>query len=528
MAGGKDVAVDPLQRLLDPSFTESSWEYEHSRTDPMIPGQLHPKQEAALEATAKHRWLFWGNQAGKTTLGAIDLALTALGRHPYLQRWEPPITAWASALTWELWEKILLPELLTWIPKDRIVDAPPAYQHSTKRDIVVRADNGTLSRITGKAAQQGADQYQSARVHLVWLDEEHPEAVWDEMQPRLLRHGGVTLATMTPLKGMTWVYGRVYEPWKAGRTDPSRHWCSHAGLSDNPAIKPEEIKELTEELHHNQSQLEARLYGHFVRPVGAVLPFDAQKHVRDLSQEQIERLIQTGSLYGGIDLGLWRFVFLLFVVDTDGHMWLLDEIFSQREDSATRAKRITDMLRSYRAPESITIRADCAEPETIIELNNELDRLKSPYFIAGVDARHKIIKVGVERTENLMNRGAFLVRRGIGNGTVWKLGMNASRSGKPVEGSRWLWEVNNWQYPKTIDGKIQKDEPDDATADGADCMDATRYVVMTYWEGSQLTAPRKLDEADLQAQVWAEAESDEMEPWSTTTDDGDYHQVLND
>jgi phage terminase large subunit-like protein len=115
----------------------------------------------------------------------------------------PPFTGWASALTWELWEKILLPELLTWIPPWRIIDAPPPFKQSTKRDIVILADNGRESRITGKAAEQGADKYQSARVDKVWLDEEHPETVWDEMQPRLLRYGGTTLGTMTPLSAQT-------------------------------------------------------------------------------------------------------------------------------------------------------------------------------------------------------------------------------------------------------------------------------------------------------------------------------------
>jgi phage terminase large subunit-like protein len=138
----------------------------------------------------------------------------------------PPVVTWASALTWELWEKMLLPELLSWIPAWRILDAPPAFKHSTKRDIVVLADNGRESRITGKAAQQGAEAYQSARVDDVWLDEEHPEDVWDEMQPRLLRRGGRTLATMTPLKGFTWVHGRVYEPIRTGLLTPDRHWYS--------------------------------------------------------------------------------------------------------------------------------------------------------------------------------------------------------------------------------------------------------------------------------------------------------------
>jgi hypothetical protein len=143
----------------------------------------------------------------------------------------------------------------------------------------------------------------------------------------------------------------------------------------------------------------------------------------------------------------------------------------------------------YGVPKERIISGDCANPQDIIELNLAFERIGSPYRVAGVAAETKSIKVGIERTENLLNRGAFKVRRSLGAGSVWKLGMSASRGGKPVEGSRWVWEANNWQYPKTDDDKVQKDVPDDQSADGADMMAATRYLVMTWW-GERPEAPR--------------------------------------
>jgi hypothetical protein len=83
------------------------------------------------------------------------------------------------------------------------------------------------------------------------------------------------------------------------------------------------------------------------------------------------------------------------------------------------------------------------------------------------------------------------VSRTLGKGQVWRLGMSASAPGKPVEGSRLIWEMNNWQYPKLADGKIQKDEPDDATADGADACDGVRYMVMTWLGPLETTKERK-------------------------------------
>lgn len=505
--------VDPLARLFDPAFTPTLWPYEFSQTDPEIPGNLHKKQVEALHADAKHRSLFWGNQVGKTTIGAIDCVSAALGRHPILNDlFKPPLTIWASALSWDLWEKILLPELLTWIPRNRLIDAPHAHQKSTKRDILIRADNGRISRITGKSAEQGADKYQSARVHLVWLDEEHPEKIWDEMQPRLLRHGGRTLSTMTPLKGLSWVYHRIYEPFKRGQISKRQHFMSHAGLVDNPAIAKSSIDALRTELAHNPAQLEARLYGHFVKPQGLVLPFDADKHMTDLDDEQIERLVRRGQPFAGLDFGAWRFAFVLMVPDADGRVHLIDEVFSQRETLDKRALRIHKLLTRRKVnPRNFWIWGDCANPTDIMEINKAFERQGSPYRVVAVGSENKLRRTGASRIENLINRGAFVVRRGLGSGQTWMLGMSAAKAGSPVEGSRWMWEANNWLYPTDDSGeKAQKDDPDDNSADGADMMAATRYAIMSWWKAApRAPAERGPDAEDVADNIIARAKKRE-------------------
>lgn len=487
---------DPIACLLDPAFDKVTWEYSGSHTGSDIPGKLHAKQLEVLNSTAKHRWLFWGNQVGKTTVGAIDLVLLCLGRHP-VQKWKPPVTCWASALTWELWEKILLPELLTWIPSDRIIDAPTPHKQSTKRDILIRADNGSTSRIIGKAAQQGRAIYQSARIHRLWADEEHPEDVWDEIQPRLLRYGGDTISTMTPLKGLTWPYHRVYEPWKSGKTNPDQHFITHAGLADNPSIDAKSIEAITAELQHNPAQLAARLHGHFVRPSGLVLPFDPEKHFETITQTHISAWLRNGGkAYAAIDFGSWRFAFGLAITTTDGELRLIDEMFSQREDLEQRARKITRIMQERGIPEDTVIVGDCANPTDITELELAFQRISSPYHVIPVDAHNKIRMAGVERLENLLNRGAFKIRKGLGEDQTWLLGQNAARSGKPIMGSRFVWEINNWQYPNDDNGKAQKDDPDDHSADGADMMAMIRYLVMFWWQKSEPTVNEPIRRED--------------------------------
>ena len=482
---------DPLRRLLNPNFTKTTWEYDASHIGPDIPGNLHDKQQEILDTSAKHWWLFWGNQCGKTTLGAISLALWALGRHPQ-QLWEPPVTLWASALTWDLWEEILLPELLTWIPQNRIIDAPEPQRRSTKRSILVRADNGKVSRIVGKAAAQGRKLYQSARVHACWMDEEHPLSVWQEIQPRLARYGGVTIATMTPLMGLTWVYELHYEPWKRGQLKNT--FCSHAGLLDNPVATKESVARLTREYQGDPSQLAARLYGHFTRPSGLAIQFDRSKHMEYWDADSIRVALRDDpkwTQYCGIDFGHWRFAFVHVAADAADRSHVLGEYFSQKEDLETRAKYIHRYLKMHWAADDTRIWGDSANQTDLFQLNKEFKRIGSPYRCVPVLPERKLRRASVTRINGLLARKSLFIRRDIGEFMKWRLRWSAATDGHQVVGSRLLWEINNWRYvaPKDIGEEAQEQDPKDNTADGADCIAALRYAIMSHYRTPKMKRP---------------------------------------
>ena len=489
---GFERTVDPLAQLGFPENArhrqivqptrDGLVEYEHSHIGPMIPGRLHPKQLEVLHDRSRHRWLIGGNQSGKTTLGAVDCALLAVGRHP-LQRWEPPVSIWASGLSWSEWETVLLPELLTWLPHGRIIDAPEPHAKGTKRQILVEADNGTVSRIVGKSAEQGRAMYQGRRIHAVWLDEEHPLAIWQELQPRLSRFGGVTLGTLTPLMGLTWIHDDHYEPWKRGAKPDT--FCLHAGLADNPSISPEEVERTKREFEGDPAQLAARLYGLFTRPTGLAIGYDPGKHRQTWTGPAIEHALRVRewTQYCGIDFGHWRFAFVHLAADHAKRSHLLGEYFSQCESLETRARWIHEYLTRHHAAPAVRIWGDAANRTDIFEMNRELGRLGSPYRVRPVAQGSKVRRPSVTKINNLLARGALLIRRGIGEYSRWRLRMSAASDGKPVLGSRFLWELNHWRYPAPRDGgeQRQRQDPDDNTADGADMIAALRYAVMSHY-----------------------------------------------
>ncbi len=494
----RGTRVDPLKVFLHDDQAPVLWEYLHSRTDPMLPGHPHQAQLRALASRARHRFLFWGNQSGKTTLGAVDAVAFALGCHPYDQWVQPPVRIWASALSWELWETILLPELLTWIPPDRIIRAPEPNVSGANRLIEIRADNGQVSRIWGKSAEQGASKYQSARIHKFWSDEEHPEAVWDEVLPRLVRFGGRTLNTMTPLKGLTWVYHRIYEPWKRGELPDV--YVSHAGMADNPSIRKEELESITVQLKHNPGLLTARLHGLFHKSQGLALRFDPERHFQAWDNEQVAGTINSGMLrpFAGIDFGAWRFSFLLLGADAIGRIHALHEYFSQRELLEARARAIAKVLIGYGVLR-LRIWGDSAASQDIMEMNAAFRRLESDPEFAELDIRYRVVPVqkttiegrtyragAVEKLNDLFGRDALLVRRDLGASLVWRLGMTAAKDGQPILGSRLLWEMNNWGYDEPREGEAQRQDPSDDSADGADMIAAMRMAILEHLRPGRL------------------------------------------
>jgi hypothetical protein len=155
------------------------------------------------------------------------------------------------------------------------------------------------------------------------------------------------------------------------------------------------------------------------------------------------------------------------------------------------------MLTAYEAPPSLKIWGDAANPTDIMELNAAFRRIESPYRVIAVEMENKLRTASVERLNDLLGRNAIRFRRGIMAGKTWMLGRNASSNGTPVEGSRLIWEVQNWCYPDPKEGQSQKQDPDDHTADGADAIASMRYAVMSWWKKPAMPAdvPKSLQEA---------------------------------
>lgn len=236
--------------------------------------EQHDKQKAASAALLTHMLvaLFWGNRVGKTEWGAQTVARVATGEHEVI----PPGEIWSFCPSFDEQKDTTQKKLLMYIPEEKILDRT-WLRKGILKEIVVDAGQGRTSKISFKSYEQGREKAQGAGKVLIWFDEEPPKEIYEECTVRV--DAGVLLRiimTMTPVKGMTWVYDDIYL-----KTDNPNNYVSVATWDDNPWLTEEQKQIMASNL--TEQALQVRKEGKFIKMVGLVCPWFARDvHVIDM------------------------------------------------------------------------------------------------------------------------------------------------------------------------------------------------------------------------------------------------------
>jgi len=194
----------------------------------------------------------------------------------------------------------------------------------------IELTNGT--KINFKSYEQGREKFQGAAKRLIWFDEEPPKDIWEECVVR--QEAGQQLdiiMSMTPIKGMTWVYDDLF--MQTGREDL---FISEASWDDNPYLTDKQKQLMTANL--SDDALQVRRFGKFVKRVGLVCSWwDREKNLADYPTPP-RSYTYFEVLDGGFsDPAAW----LLIGVDGDGDIHVVDgyrekglsdgELYSRRQ-----------------------------------------------------------------------------------------------------------------------------------------------------------------------------------------------------
>ena len=303
----------------------------------------HLKQLAFHKCLKKNRWVFGGNRSGKTECGAVETVYMARGNHPYRENRKNTF-GWVVSLSTQVQRDVAQAKVLHYLNPAWIADITmlsgkkDSPEYGVIDQIMVKNVFGGISVIGFKSCDQGREKFQGSSLDYVWFDEEPPKDVYEECRMRVIDKNGDIFGTMTPLKGLTFVYEEIYLNPK----NSPDIWCEFMEWADNPFLPASEIKALTETL--SEEQLETRRYGRFKANSGLVYPeFDENVHV-------IEPFNVPADWYDAIsiDPGLknplsahW------YAVDYDGTVYVIAEHFEAEksvEYHAGEIKRISARL----------------------------------------------------------------------------------------------------------------------------------------------------------------------------------------
>ena len=229
----------------------------------------HKKQIDFHKSKKKNRWVFGGNRTGKTECGAVETVYLARGIHPYKEN-KKNIECWVVSLSTQVQRDVAQRKVLSYINPDWITEigmlsGRKDFAESGIVDYIkIKNVFGGESRIGFKSCDQGREKFQGASLDFVWFDEEPPYEIYVECKMRVLDKSGEIFGTMTPLKGLTWIYDIVY----LNKNNDPEIWYQQMSWEDNPYLNKKEILSLESTM--SLEELEARKYGKFIGNGGLV------------------------------------------------------------------------------------------------------------------------------------------------------------------------------------------------------------------------------------------------------------------
>ncbi len=302
--------------------------------------KVHKKQIAFHKCKKRNRWVFGGNRSGKTECGAVEVVYLACGNHPYKKN--KLTSGWVVSLSRQVQRDVAQRKILEYLPASCIekIVMVSGGQDSAENGIIdfilVRSQVGGISKIGFKSCDQGREKFQGTSLDYVWFDEEPPYDIYLECKMRVLDKCGEIFGTMTPLKGLTWVYNTIYLNDK----NDNEIWYEMMEWADNPFLSKNEIESMTKSLP--AEEIESRRYGKFMQNGGMVYSeFDENVHVIEPFDVPVEWQDNIS-----IDPGLHNPLSAHFyAVDYDGNVYVVAEHYQAQKTVEYHAEKIKEIAR---------------------------------------------------------------------------------------------------------------------------------------------------------------------------------------
>ena len=301
---------------------------------------IHKKQIDFHKSLKRNRWVFGGNRTGKTECGAVETLWISLGIHPYRQN-RPKTEGWVVSLSNRVQKEVAQSKILKYLPKSSIVEIimnegkKASPENGIIECIIIKNVFGNFSKIWFKSCEEGREKFQGTSLDFVWFDEEPPEEIYTECKMRVMDKKGDIFGTMTPLKGLSYIYNEIY----LNQTQDPEIYYEFISWEDNPFLDKSEIERMS--LTLSKDELENRKFGRFsFINSGLIYPeFDININV-------IEPFIVPEDWQDSIsiDPGLTNPLSCHFYArDYDGNIYVIAEHFAENKTVEYHASKIIEI-----------------------------------------------------------------------------------------------------------------------------------------------------------------------------------------
>ena len=371
--------------------------------------KIHRKQIAFHKCKKKNRWVFGGNRSGKTECGAVESVYMARGIHPYRKN-RDNVFGWVVSLSQQVQRDVAQSKILQYLNPEWIDDVImlSGRKDSIKNGVIdqIKIKNvfGGISTIGFKSCDQGREKFQGSALDFVWFDEEPPKDIYEECRMRVLDKNGDIFGTMTPLKGLTFIYDEIY----LNRSNSPDIWYEFMEWADNPFLDKKEVKKLTATL--SDTELESRRYGKFRSDTGLVYTeFDENVHVIepfDVPYDWQDVL----SIDPGLNNPLschW------YCVDYDGNIYVVAEHYEAKRDigyHANKINEISDIIGWHRDGKGrIVALIDSAANQRTLASQKSVTELFYEYGIVANPKVNKDLFAGIARVKEYFKSNKIFI-----------------------------------------------------------------------------------------------------------------------
>lgn len=456
------ISVDCEERAIVEKICLIERELKRRKTQDFLSAyntkRVHHKQVEFHKCKSRNRWVFGGNRSGKTECGAVETVWLATGRHPYRTN-KPNVCGWVVSLSFEVQRDVAQKKILHYLKKEDIVDIAmlSGRKGSPEKGVIdyicVKNSFGGVSTISFKSCDQGREKFQGASLDFVWFDEEPPKDIYDECRMRVLDRCGDIFGTMTPLKGLSWVYEDIY----LNKGMNKEVWHISMEWADNPYLSVDEVELLSATM--DEDSLQSRRYGRFAASYGVVYSeFDPQKHI--IEPFDIPFDWKDGI---AIDPGLNNpLACLFFAIDYDGRVFVVGEHYAAGQGIDFHAEKIEALANELDWPRDAQGRLcalidSAARQKTLASERSVCDL----FYDKNILVNYKVDKnvfAGISRIKNYLASGKLFIFE------------NCTNLIKEIKTYRWGKE----------DLPIKKDDH---------ALDALRYYIMSKPAATKLPTP---------------------------------------